>query len=110
MFAYVRLCSLSRKKNVEGAAHGHRGMQNARNDDRAKPVRSDRQSGQIRPNPTKSDQMRPNQIRSKGSDEGRKLSAGRRQWRAGRPRSPTHGGPPDQGQSASIMMNQAHQA
>jgi hypothetical protein len=30
MFAYVRLCSLNGRKIVEGAARGHRGLQNAR--------------------------------------------------------------------------------
>jgi len=96
MFAYVRLCSLNRKKNVEGAAHGHRGMQNARNDDRAKPVRSDRQSGQIRPNPTKSDQIRPNAAKSnqvKGFRRGTEAVGGTPTVAGGTPALPNAWGP-----------------
>src|SRR6266849_3547348 len=64
MFAYVRLCSLMfayarlMGKKMLRALRAAWGLQNVRNDEKAKPVHSDRQSGQIRPNPTKSDQIK----------------------------------------------------
>src|SRR6266571_1124747 len=60
--------------------------------DQDDPITSD----QIRPNPTKSNQ--------EVSKEGGKLSAGRRQRRARRPRSPRHGEVPAQGHSKPINM------
>src|SRR6266852_8174079 len=44
-----------------GAGHGHYlGLRNARNNEKAKPMRNDRQAN---PNPTKSDQIKSNQTK-----------------------------------------------
>jgi hypothetical protein len=46
MFAYVRLCSLNSRKTLAAAGRGHCGLQNARNDELAKPVRNGRRPNQ----------------------------------------------------------------